>query len=140
MFITDLERCEEITAGDDTTLREILNPAKAGRLLGYSIAHTKVKPGKTSYAHSLKSSEVYYIIEGEGEMQIDDEKEPVSARYAIYIPPDSIQKILNTGSNDLVFLCIVDPAWMPEDEKMVASIRMILYLTFRRSPPILALW
>ena len=39
-----------------------------------------------------------------------------SLAHAIYIPPDSLQFIQNTGTNDLVFLCIVDPAWKKENE------------------------
>jgi len=37
----------------------------------------------------------------------------------IYIPPNSVQRIKNIGPNDLIFLCIVDPAWKPEDEELV---------------------
>jgi mannose-6-phosphate isomerase-like protein (cupin superfamily) len=122
MFIKDLKKCEEIIAGDNTTLRELLNPLKENILIRYSLAHAKVKPGEISYAHRLKSSEVYYILEGEGEVYIDSEKEKVSAGQAIYIPPNSIQRIKNTGISDLVFLCIVDPAWKPEDEEVVESI------------------
>jgi mannose-6-phosphate isomerase-like protein (cupin superfamily) len=122
MFIKDLKKCEEIIAGDNTTLRELLNPLKEDIIIRYSLAHAKVKPGEITYAHRLKSSEVYYVLEGEGEMYIDSEKEKVSAGQAIYIPPNSIQRIRNTGISDLVFLCIVDPAWKPEDEELVESI------------------
>ena len=50
---------------------------------------------------------------------IDNEKEKVFAGQVIYIPPNSIQRIKNTGMNDLIFLCIVDPAWKSEDEELV---------------------
>lgn len=36
----------------------------------------------------------------------------------IYIPPHSKQFIENNGSVNLKFLCIVDPAWKPEDEEV----------------------
>ncbi|MCK4307325.1 cupin domain-containing protein [candidate division WOR-3 bacterium] len=119
MLIKDLKECEEIVAGDNTTLRELLNPLKEDIVTRYSLAHAKVKSGETTYAHRLRSSEVYYILEGEGEMYIDTEKEKVFTGQVIYIPPNSVQRIKNTGANDLVFLCIVDPAWKPEDEKLV---------------------
>jgi len=122
MFIKDLKKCEEIIAGDNTTLRELLNPLKEDITARYSLAHAKVKPGEITHTHRLKSAEVYYILEGEGEMYIDSEKEKVSAGQAIYIPPNSIQRIKNKGISDLVFLCIVDPAWKPEDEEVVESI------------------
>jgi mannose-6-phosphate isomerase-like protein (cupin superfamily) len=119
MFIKDMKNREEIIAGDNTILRELLSPLKDEVRIRYSLAHAKVKPGEITYAHRLKSSEIYYILEGEGEMYIDNEKEKVFAGQVIYIPPNSIQRIKNTGMNDLIFLCIVDPAWKSEDEELV---------------------
>ena len=118
MLIKDVKKCEEISAGDNTILKELLNPLKEDIAISYSLAYARVKPSQISLAHKLKSSEVYYILEGQGEMHIDDEKENVAKGQAIYIPPNSVQKIRNTGMTDLVFLCIVDPAWKPEDEKV----------------------
>ena len=119
MFIKDLKQCEEFIAGDNTILRELLHPAKADLNLRYSLAHAVVKPGKTSRPHRLKTSEVYYILEGEGVMHIDDESASVRPGHAIYIPPNAKQYIHNAGKTDLVFLCIVDPAWRKEDEEVL---------------------
>jgi len=116
MFIKDLKDCEEFIAGDNTILRELLHPDKADLKLRYSLAYAVVKPGLTSQPHRLKSSEVYYILEGEGMMYIDNEKAKVRPGQAVYIPPHSKQYIKNIGNVDLKFLCIVDPAWRVEDE------------------------
>jgi mannose-6-phosphate isomerase-like protein (cupin superfamily) len=119
MLIKNLKKCEEIIAGDNSILKELLNPLKDDIITSYSLAHARVKPGEITYAHKLKSSEVYYLLEGEGEMYIDNEKEKVLAGQVIYIPPNSVQRIKNTGRSDLIFLCIVDPAWKPEDEEVM---------------------
>lgn len=119
MFIKSLQDCDEFTAGDNTKLREILHPDKADLNLRYSLAHAKLAPGKTSQLHSLKTSEVYYILEGHGIMHIDNETAEVGPSIAIYIPPYAKQCIENVGETDLVFLCIVDPAWKIEDEKIL---------------------
>ncbi|MBD0343357.1 MAG: hypothetical protein ICV63_00680, partial [Coleofasciculus sp. Co-bin14] len=37
---------------------------------------------------------------------------------AVYIPPNARQFIRNCGEEALVFICIVDPAWRKEDEKI----------------------
>ncbi|MCX9081484.1 MAG: cupin domain-containing protein [Candidatus Methanoperedens sp.] len=116
MFIRDLNDCEEFTAGDNSILREILHPDKADLAINYSLAHAIIKSGRTSRPHKLKTSEVYYILEGEGIMHIDSEIKRVHPGHAIYIPPNSLQFIQNTGQDDLVFLAIVDPAWKKEDE------------------------
>ena len=73
MFIKDLKDCNEFTAGDETILREILHPKKANLKIRYSLAYAVLEPGKASKPHTLKTSEVYYILEGEGIMHIDNE-------------------------------------------------------------------
>ncbi len=118
MFIRDLQDCEEFIAGDNSILRELLHPAKAELDIRYSLAHAVVKPGQTSAPHRLRTSEVYYILEGEGIMHIGDESRSVRSGQAIYIPPGSRQYIQNSGQIELKFLCIVDPAWRKEDEEV----------------------
>jgi len=119
MFARNLNDCEEFIAGDNTILREILHPDKADLALRYSLAHAIVKPGDTSQPHRLKTSEVYYILEGQAVMTIDDEQKKVGPGDTIYIPPMAVQYIQNTGKNNLVFICIVDPAWRVEDEEIL---------------------
>lgn len=119
MLIKDLANCQEIVAGDETLLRELLNPHKEPLELRYSLAHAVVKPMEITKRHRLRSSEVYYILEGEGEMYIDGKREKVKPGQAIYIPPGSIQQIRNIGLSHLQFLCIVDPAWRPEIEEII---------------------
>ena len=118
MFIRDLSKCKEFSAGDNTILRELFNPLKDSLDLRYSLAHAIVKQGEISSNHRLKTSEVYYILQGKGLMFIEDEQEEVSKGMAVYIPPNAWQKIKNIGEEDLIFLCIVDPAWRPEDEEI----------------------
>ncbi|MDP4281332.1 MAG: cupin domain-containing protein [Bacteroidota bacterium] len=118
MFIKDLAECQEFIAGDDTILRELLHPDKQPLDLRYSLAHAVLHPGKTSYKHRLKTSEVYYILEGKGIMHIDKEVKEVHPGQAVYIPPMSWQFIHNPGPEILKFICIVDPAWRKEDEEI----------------------
>lgn len=119
MLIRNLEDCKEFVAGDSTVLRELLHPGKAELALRYSLAHAVVKPGARSRPHRLRTSEVYYVLEGEGVMHIDRESTPVHTGQAIYIPPGSRQWIENPGETELKFLCIVDPAWRAEDEELL---------------------
>jgi mannose-6-phosphate isomerase-like protein (cupin superfamily) len=119
MLIRELRDCEEFTAGDNCRLREILHPRKEELSLRYSLAHAVVKPGDTTWLHRLKTSEVYYIIEGEGIVHIDEESAPVRPGSTVYIPPRAKQCITNSGTTDLTFICIVDPAWQKEDEEVL---------------------
>ena len=116
MLVQNLKDCQEFIAGDNTILRELLHPDKQPVALRYSLAHATLPVGKTSQPHSLTTSEVYYILSGQGEMHIDDETQIVSSGDAVYIPPNTRQFIRNCGVEPLVFICIVDPAWRKEDE------------------------
>lgn len=116
MLIRKLQDCVEFLAGDATALRELLHPDKQPIDLRYSLAHAVLQPGQTSKPHSLRTSEVYYVLSGTGEMHIDSETAPIEPGDAIYIPPLSRQFVRCTGLVPLVFLCIVDPAWQAADE------------------------
>lgn len=116
MLVQKLNACAEFIAGDGTQLRELLHPDKQPLELRYSLAHAIVAAGQTSALHSLKTSEVYYILSGTGEMYIDEEIQQVEPGDAIYIPPNAKQFIRNSGVEPLAFICIVDPAWRKEDE------------------------
>lgn len=116
MLVQKLNACVEFIAGDNTRLRELLHPDKQPLELRYSLAHATLPVGETSQPHSLKTSEVYYILSGQGEMHIDDETQLVEPGDAVYIPPNTRQFIHSCGSEPLVFICIVDPAWRQEDE------------------------
>jgi mannose-6-phosphate isomerase-like protein (cupin superfamily) len=110
--------CEEFVAGDGSILCEFLHPDKADVAIRYSLAHARVGPGKETIPHRLRTAEVYYILHGRGQMHIDAEQAPVDAGCMIYIPPDSVQY---TGNDDLLFLCIVDPAWQAQDEQVIGN-------------------
>jgi mannose-6-phosphate isomerase-like protein (cupin superfamily) len=116
MLIRKLNECDEFVAGDRTLLRELLHPDKQAIALRYSLAHAIVPAGQTSIPHSLTTSEVYYILSGVGEMHIDDEVQTIEPGDAVYIPPTAKQFVHNPGSEPLVFICLVDPAWRKEDE------------------------
>ena len=109
----------EFLAGDHTVLRELLHPAKQPLALGYSVAHGTLGPGGRSKWHRLTSSEVYYIIAGRGRMFVDDSIILVEPGSVIYVPPGGKQSLENRGPTAIEFLCLVDPAWRPEDEEVL---------------------
>ncbi|MBN1507100.1 MAG: cupin domain-containing protein [Sedimentisphaerales bacterium] len=119
MLVRRLKDCEQFVAGDSSILRELLHPDKADVAIRYGLAHAGIGPGERTKAHRLRTAEVYYILRGRGRMHVGAETADVDADCAIYIPPGSVQSIENTGNDELVFLCIVDPAWMESDEEIL---------------------
>ena len=119
MFVRDFRTCREIQSGDGCQLRQLFNPLQDDLGLGYSFAIARLGPGESATLHRLKSSEVYYILTGRGELEIDGESVEVLPGQAVYVPPEARQRIRNTGEDELGFICIVDPAWRLEDEEIL---------------------
>ena len=120
MFISRYEDCEEFVSTDNTVIRELFHPDKAELgPVNYSLAHARLAPGCSTDPHRLKTSEVFYIMGGTGLARIDGEETEVGPATAIYVPPGASQNITNIGSEDLTFLCIVEPAWRIEDEEIL---------------------
>jgi len=119
VLIKKLRDAKEITAGDRTRLRELLHPARDAAAVRYSLAVAWIAPGQRSQAHRLKTAEVYYLVGGCGVMHVGAEAAEVTTGDAVYIPPGSVQWLENTGKEEIEFLCIVDPAWRPEDEEIL---------------------
>ena len=122
MLIRRTADCTEIVAGDGTRLREILHPDRDYRFFGrYSLARAVLPVGVSSYMHRLNSDEVYFILAGRGLIHVDEETAEVGPGDAIDIPAGAQQWIKNTGEAELVFLCLVDPAWRIEDEEVLKT-------------------
>ena len=119
VFKVNVSDRPEFLAGDHTRLREVFHPATHPLKLGYSLAHGILGPGQRSKWHVLDSSEVYYFLAGQGRFTIDDEVTSVEAGTTLYVPPGGKQSLENTGSRDIEFLCLVDPAWKPDDERIL---------------------
>jgi len=120
MLVKDLRRCRRFVAGDGTDICELLHPEREEEdiSMGYSLAHARLGPGEASAPHRLKSSsEVYFILEGRGRMEIDGESCEVGPGQAVYIPPGAIQHIENVEGGPLIFLCMVSPPWREEEDE-----------------------
>jgi mannose-6-phosphate isomerase-like protein (cupin superfamily) len=119
IFIKDEKNCTYFQAGDRSLLCELLHPEREAISLqmGFSLARAIIKPDQRTQIHQLKtSSEIFYILQGEGVIQIEKEEKAVLPGQVIYIPPGDRQCLRNTGSADLIFLCLVSPPWNKEDE------------------------
>ena len=76
----------------------------------FSIARTRVEPGVTTQLHTLSVHEVYVIESGTGLMTVgDDAPFPVGPGEIVTIPKHVSQSIENTGTSDLLFLCVCTP-------------------------------
>lgn len=110
--------CIEFLAGDHTYLQELIHPVNDSLAINYSLAKATLKPGESSLAHSLNSTELLYILKGNGTISIDEKTLPIEKGSLILIPVNAKQFVTNSGTENLVFLCIVEPFWKKETENI----------------------
>lgn len=110
---------DSIQGTEGTKIKQYFHPHNTLNGINYSLAEFTLEPGKKSKLHKLKSSEIYYILEGEADLKVNEETFHVEKDDSIYVPPNSRQQIENKGSEKLRFLCIVEPAWKAADEVLL---------------------
>lgn len=115
MDITNVDRVPAFTTKDGSEIRELL--AHRNSVIRHqSLAEARVLPGQHTAPHYHPSTEeIYYILSGEGRMQIGDEVRIVGPGDAIAIPPGAIHTIENTGSEVLKLLCCCAPGYEDSD-------------------------
>ena len=67
-------------------------------------AHAVLKPNRVLEPHIDPYEEIYYIIAGEGIMQVGDDEQQVTTGDAIWIPYGVSHSLLNNGSEDCLVL------------------------------------
>ena len=110
--VIKVETKTEIFTPEECFITEILNVED---FRSFSIAKARVLPGITTRNHKLnETDEVYYILEGKGEMEINGKNLGTAKKGdAVFIPKNANQRITNSGNDDLVFLCICAPRFEP---------------------------
>ena len=109
----------EFQGEEGAKIRQYFSPENTGEKINYSLAQFTLESGKKSKLHKITSTEIYYILDGQGEITIDKIIFRLVKNDSIFVPPSAKQFIRNTGSEDLKFLCIVYPPWKKEDEKIL---------------------
>ena len=60
--------------------------------------------------HNQEQEEVYFIVEGEGEMCLGEERFSIKAGQAAYIPSGVFHQLTNTGSTPMRMIYVYGPA------------------------------
>ena len=118
MSVRKNSEIKSIQANEGTKVKKLFFPQNTQNKTSYSLAQFTLEPGRRTLRHKLRSSEIYYILEGQAVLKIDNESFEIKKDDSVYVPPMSEQYMLNIGISDLKFLCIVEPAWEGEDERI----------------------
>jgi mannose-6-phosphate isomerase-like protein (cupin superfamily) len=115
MDIQNINRVLAFTTKDGSEIRELL-AHRNSCIRNQTLAEARLPAkGSTTPHRHLKTEEIYYILEGQGLIQIGKATNSVGPGDAIAIPPGDLHQITNTGPNVLKFLCCCAPGYEHED-------------------------
>jgi len=113
MEIRHLEAQCPFTTADGSTIRSILDRSNAP-VQSQSLAEATLPAGQATQRHHHKlTEEIYFILEGQAEMEVDGERRSVGPGDAILIPPGAWH-VIQAGT-PLRFLCSCAPPYSHED-------------------------
>ncbi len=122
MKITDWTEIQQplVTDTGEIVYELIGSANNDGTRPNHSLARIVIPPGKSSTNHHHRvSEETYYILEGEGQMQVNGKDFTLKSGQTCFLSAGDIHQIENRGAEDLVFLAVCVPAWVPGDSFVV---------------------
>ena len=119
MLLKKSSEIKQIQGNEGTKIKEYFYPKDASNTISYSLAQFTLEPSKRSKLHRLNSTEIYYILEGKATVKVDGKSHTLVKDDSIIILANSEQCIENAGSDNLRFLCIVEPSWKQKNETLL---------------------
>jgi mannose-6-phosphate isomerase-like protein (cupin superfamily) len=114
VIVRSLEQAEPFTTADGSTIRELLGLPTAP-VRNQSLAEATLAPGQATERHyHAETEEIYYVVEGSAEMELDGDRRPVAVGDAVLIPPGARHQI-RADASGVRFLCCCAPAYRHED-------------------------
>jgi mannose-6-phosphate isomerase-like protein (cupin superfamily) len=122
--VVNLARVPPFTTKDGSEIRELL-AHRNSCIRNQTLAEARLPAGgSTESHHHVATEEIYFVLEGEGLMRVDQESAVVRPGDAIAIPPGASHQIANTGPGVLRFLCCCAPGYEHEDTVLESGVDM----------------
>jgi len=119
MSIKEDSKINFINGNENAKIKQYFDPKNTSNGIKFSLAQFSLDVGGKTKRHKIKSSEIYYILEGNGKLKINNNEYQLKKNDSAYVPPNSEQFFENIGTEELRFLCIVEPAWKQEDDEIL---------------------
>lgn len=72
---------------------------------------SEVDPGSSSNPHSHENEEAFFVVSGNGRVQVDDETVEVGPGSLVLVPPNTLHRLFSLGPEALRVLCCAAPAF-----------------------------
>jgi mannose-6-phosphate isomerase-like protein (cupin superfamily) len=108
--IASLDRVESFVTKDGSFIRELHHTE------AQSLAEATLEPGQATERHYHRATEeIYFVIKGSGDMEVDGRTERVRPGDAILIPAGAWHTLVNDGTSELRILCCCVPPYSDAD-------------------------
>jgi mannose-6-phosphate isomerase-like protein (cupin superfamily) len=115
VHVRSREDAEPFTTLDGSEIRVLLD-ARLGGAVNQSLAEATLPAGGSTRRHRHpRSEELYVLLEGRGEMEVDGARRPVAPGDAVLIPPGARHQITASAAAPLRFLCCCAPPYSDDD-------------------------
>lgn len=111
MIIADLKEIEGRGYPARRRTRNLVGGASPIQCEHFSLGYVVLEPngGQVPW-HNQDQEEIYFIVEGHGEMCLGEERQTVEAGQAVFIPPHEFHQLTNTSQERMVMIYCYGPA------------------------------
>ena len=111
MIIADLSQITGRTYPARRLTQNLVGGASPIQATNFAMGHVTLEPngGQVPW-HNQDQEEIYFIVEGSGEMCLGGEKTMLKAGQAAYIPPRVFHQLTNTGATPMRMIYCYGPA------------------------------
>lgn len=109
---------ESYVTRDGSLIRELVRPEREGSAR-LSLAEATIHPGQRTHRHRHgQSEEIYYVLAGEGVVEVAAVARRVGPGDAVLIPAGAEHCAMGVGEQDLRLLCACSPPYQHEDTEL----------------------
>ena len=110
MKFTSVETVEAFVTKDGSTIRELHHTQVQ------SLAEATLEVEQATERHYHRGTEeIYFVLKGQGRMEVDGETTHVRPGDAVLIPAGAWHQLENNGTSELRILCCCAPAYSHDD-------------------------
>lgn len=111
MIVTDLEKLEGKKYPARRWTRNLVGGAAPIQATNFCMGFVILEPngGQVPW-HNQEQEEIYFIVEGEGEACLGEERQAIKTGQAMYIPSGVFHQLTNTGDTPMRMIYCYGPA------------------------------
>lgn len=119
MRVVEKDSVEPIISDSGEVIYELIGSGDREEGANHSLAFVELDEGESTEPHfHEESEETYYVLQGRGEVSVDDDVYQLARGQACLIEPGEVHEVTGLAGG-LRFLAISVPAWTADDSYTV---------------------